>query len=688
MFDVAPVFAQALQNHQAGNLRLAEQLYQQILQVAPDHADSHHLLGVLAFQTGRYDEAVARIRHALTLNPWADIYHSNLGAAYEARGQMAEALASFQQYLSLQPYLPEPYNAVGNVLLKLGRLQEAETHLRHALFLRPAFPEALNNLGNVLLLMGQPDQALANYRQAIQLRPDYPDPWNNAGTVLLDQGKPGEAVSHLRQALSLRPHYPEAYNNLGNAFKEQSQLDEAEANYREAVRLRPAYADALYNLALTLEVQGRVEESVVAHRQAIALQPDNARFHSGLLLPLHYLAEVPPQELFEEHRRWAERHASPLTAAAPTPPNGRDPERPLRVGYVSPDLHEHPVALFLEPVLNFLDRSHFQVTCYSGVARPDAMTDRLRGRADAWRDTVGLADADLAELIRADQIDILVDLAGHTAGRRLLAFARKPAPVQVTHFGYPNTTGLAAMDHRVTDPYADPPGQTEAFHTEELIRLPEVAWCYQPSPAPEVGPLPAVAAGRLTFGSLNKLAKVSPQSIALWARLLRAVPDAHLLLLTGVGSQTDQRLREQFRSHGIDGERLHLLGRLPRDRYLEVYQRIDIVLDPFPYNGGVTTCDALWMGVPVITLSGNAYVSRQGVSLLSNVGLRDWIAETPEDYVALAVRWAKDLEGLGRLRSGLRQRMRLSPLGDGERFTQRLGEAYRLMWRSWCARSG
>jgi predicted O-linked N-acetylglucosamine transferase (SPINDLY family) len=687
VFDVAAVFAQALQNHQAGNLRLAEQLYQQILQVTPDHADAHHLLGVLAFQLGRYDQAVTRIRHALTLNPWADIYYSNLGAAHEALGQMAEALASFQQFLSLQPSLPEAYNAVGNALLKLGRLQEALTHLRHALSLRPAFPEALNNLGNALLLMGQPDQALANYRHALRLKPDYPDPWNNAGAVLIDQGKPGEAVTHLQQALDLRPDYPEAYNNLGNAFKEQGELDKAEANYREAVRLRPAYADAHYNLALLLELQGRVEESIVAHRQVIALQPDNARFHSGLLLPLNYLAEVTPQALFEEHRRWAARHAAPLTSAAPPPTNDRTPERLLRVGYVSPDLHEHPVAFFLEPVLVSMDRSRFHVTCYSGVARPDAMTLRLRGLADAWRDIAGLPDADVAESIRADRIDILVDLAGHTAGRRLLVFARRPVPVQVTHFGYPNTTGLAAMDYRISDPYADPPGQTEAFHTEELVRLPEVAWCYQPSPAPEVGPLPALGAGHLTFGSLNKLAKVTPQSIALWARLLRAVPDSCLLLLTGAGSQTDQRLLEQFRSSGIDGERLQLLGRLPRDRYLEVYQRIDIVLDPFPYNGGVTTCDAFWMGVPVITLSGDTYVSRQGVSLLSNLDLRDWIAETPEDYVALGVRRAQDLEELGRLRSGLRQRMRRSPLCDGKRFTRRLEEAYRLMWRRWCAKS-
>ncbi len=687
MSSVADVFAQALQDHQAGNLRQAELLYLQILQVEPHHADAHHLLGVLAFQSGRYDRAVTLIRHALTLNPSAAVFHSNIGTAYEALGQLPEALASFQQFLSLQPGAPEAHNAVGNVLWKLGKPLEALPHLHQALRLRPDFPEARNGLGNALLLLGRPDEALDHYREAIRLKPGFPDPWNNAGTVLLDRGKPDEAAAHFREALRRKPDYAEAFNNLANACKEQWQLDEAEAHYREALRLRPAYVDALYNLALTLEQQGRVEEAVACHRQVIALQPDNARYHSGLLLPLTYLAEQTPQALFQEHCRWAERHAAPLTTAVRPHTNDLSPERPLRVGYVSPDLREHPVAFFLEPVLTHLDRSRFHVTCYAGVARPDAVTARLRGLSDAWRDIVALPDDGVAEQIRADGIDILVDLAGHTAGRRLLVFARKPAPVQMTHFGYPNTTGLAAVDYRITDPYADPPGRTEALHTEELVRLPEVAWCYQPSASPDVGPLPALAAGHMAFGSLNKLAKVTPQAVALWGRLLRAVPGSRLLLLAGAGGQTDRRLRDQFRRCGIDGDRLQLLGRLPRDRYLELYRQIDIVLDPFPYNGGVTTCDAAWMGVPVITLEGNSYVSRQGVSILSNLDLRDWIAGSPEEYVALAARWAKDLEGLGQLRSGLRERMRRSPVCDGVRFTRRLEEAYRAMWRRRCARN-
>jgi predicted O-linked N-acetylglucosamine transferase (SPINDLY family) len=684
---VAEVFAQALQHHQAGNLPLAEKLYQEILRVAPDHADSLHLVGVLAYQRGHYEQAVAPIRRALTLNPWAAVYHSNLGATYEALGRLDDALACFEQVLSLQPQSPEGHNAVGNALWKLGRTQEAMTHLNQALQIRPAFPEAHNHLANVLLGIGQPEQALAHYREAMQLKPDYADPWNNAGVVLLDLGKPAEAVAHLQQALRLKPDYAEAYNNLANVYKEQWQLDEAEVHYREALRLRPNYAEALYNLALALQQQGRVEESVACHRQTIALRRDHARYHSGLLLPLTYLATVSPQELFQEHVRWAERYAAPLTAAARPHVNDRDPERLLRIGYVSPDLREHPVGFFLEPILTHLDRSHFHITCYAGVDHPDATTGRLRGLAGAWRDIGGQSDDAVAEQIRADGIDILVDLAGHTAGRRLLVFARKPAPVQVAHFGYPNTTGLAAMDYRLTDSYADPPGQTEGFHTEQLVRLPDAAWCYQASSVAAVGPLPALTAGHLTFGSLNNLAKLSPQVLSLWSRVLRVVPGSRLLLLTGAGRRTDQRLRDHFQKDGIDGARLQLQRRLPRDQYLELYRQIDIVLDPFPYNGGVTSCDALWMGVPIVTLAGTCYVSRQGVSLLSNLDMRDWIAQTPEDYVALAARWAQDLEGLQRLRSQLRERMHHSAVCDGERFARQLEEAYRSMWRRWCARN-
>jgi predicted O-linked N-acetylglucosamine transferase (SPINDLY family) len=399
---------------------------------------------------------------------------------------------------------------------------------------------------------------------------------------------------------------------------------------------------------------------------------------------LAYLPQPDPQTLFLEHRRWAERHAAPLAAEARPYANDPAPDRPLRVGYVSPDLREHPVASFLTPVLAHHDRSRFHVTCYADVARPDGVTRHLQTLADAWRDLPGRSDAQVADLIQADSTDILVDLAGHTACNRLLVFARKPAPVQVTHFGYPNTTGLSTMDYRISDRYADPPGRTEAYHTEELVRLPEVAWCYRPLAAPEVTPLPARAAGHVTFGSLNNLAKITPQAIALWSELLRAVPGSRLVLLTGAGSQADQRLHDLFGQHGIDRARLELLGRRPRDRYLALYQEMDIALDPFPYNGGVTTCDALWMGVPVVTLAGESYVSRQGVALLSNLGLDDWVAGAPDAYVDIATRWAHDVEGLGRLRAGLRERMTNSPLTDGLRFTRFLAEAYRWMWQRWC----
>ena len=470
------------------------------------------------------------------------------------------------------------------------------------------------------------------------------------------------------------------------ALSAQGKLDEAVASYREALRLRPDYPEALFNLNLVLGKQGLIDDSIACVRRAIALKPDDAGVHSGLLLSLVYLPEAEPQAIFGEHRRWADRHEAPLAASARPHANVKDRERPLRVGYLSPDFRQHPVANTIEPVLAHHDRASWHVTCYANVARPDSVTERFYPLADCWRNIAGMPDDRVADLIRADGIDILVDLAGHTAGQRLLVFAARPAPVQVAYSGYPNTTGMTSMAYRITDAYADPPGQTEAFHTETLVRLPEIAWCYRPPPCPDVGPLPARTVGTVSFGCLNKLAKVSAPVIALWSRVLQAVPDSQLLLLQGSSQLAGDRLRAEFARLGIDGGRLNLLEPPRREeQYFALFQTIDICLDTFPYNGCVTTCNSLWMGVPVVTLAGNSFVSRQGVSLLSNLRMRDWIARAPEDYVAVASRWAGHLDWLEKLRAGLRERMRLSPICNEARFTRSLEAAYRRLWTDWCA---
>ncbi|HEY9843927.1 MAG TPA: hypothetical protein V6D23_25880 [Candidatus Obscuribacterales bacterium] len=359
----------------------------------------------------------------------------------------------------------------------------------------------------------------------------------------------------------------------------------------------------------------------------------------------------------------------------------------LKIGYVSPIFRHHAAAFFIEPLLMAHDRQNYDVFCYSDVKTPDAMTRRLQSLAGNWRETHGLEHRALAELIHRDQIDILVDLAGHTAHNRLVVFALKPAPVQVTFRDYPNTTGLSTIDYRLTDAWADPPGLTERFHTEELVRLPLGFSCYLPPESPAVADLPALSSGYVTFGSFNNLCKLSPATLDLWAGVLRAVPGSRLLLksLALADAPTCQNFKARFAAQGIAAERLLLQGHSPTFReHLDSYRQVDIALDPFPYNGTTTTCEALWMGLPVVTLAGSTHVARVGVSLLMSLGLKDWIANTQEEYIALARHLAADPAALKQIRAGMRACLRASTLCDAERFTRSVEAAYRTMWQRWC----
>jgi predicted O-linked N-acetylglucosamine transferase (SPINDLY family) len=601
-------------------------------------------------------------------------------------GQLLEAERLYGQIVAADPTNAQAWYLLGAVCQALGRLAEAAASLRQSLHLRPGFAAAHNHLGVVLAQQWQLEEAVASFRQAVRLEPDLAEAHKNLGQALLSQGKPAEAAASLQQLVRLQPDLAEVHNFLGRALTAQWHLDEAAACYRQAVRLEPDFAEAHYNLGLALLRQGDAAEAAASFRLAVRLRPTYATAHSALLLSLHYGLQADPAALYDEHRRWAGRHAGPLAPAETPRSENADPQRCLRVGYVSPDFREHPVALFIEPVLAVHDRRRLHITCYADVARPDEVTRRLQAQTDGWRSIVGVSDEEAAQLIRGDQIDILVDLAGHTGANRLLAFARKPAPIQVAHFGYPDTTGLPTMDYRITDAYADPPGTTERYYTEKLIRLPDVAWCYGPAPGPDVNPPPALDAGHITFGSFNNIPKITGEVIALWARILAAVPDSRLLLLSNGSAWGERRICDAFARCGVDRQRIKIVGRLPRQRYLELYRTVDICLDPFPYNGGVTTCDALWMGVPVISLAGNAYVSRQGVSMLSNLGLPELIAATPDAYVEIAVGLASDLARLRELRATLRERMSRSPLTDAQRFTRGLEEAYRRMWEELLAR--
>jgi len=634
---IPQAFELALQRHQAGRLAEAEALYRQILAADPNHPGALHLLGLIVHQAGRHDLAVDLIRQSLALKPNNHAAHCNLGVACHA----------------------------------IGRL----------------------------------DEAIAAYRRALELKPDFLEAQINLGAAFSDQGQLDQAVAGYRLALQISPNSPAAHNNLGNALSGLRQFDEAIAAYRRALELEPGSAEALNNLGAALRNRGEVGEAMAAYRQALQIKPDDPSAHSNLIFSLHLRPDA--EAICEEHRLWNRRFGDslkPVLQAETNDPavdgrtgnhgshgvglpygNDRAVGRRLRVGYVSPDFRDQPVGRFVLPVIERHDRERFEILCYFGAAGSDWMTERIRALAGGWRSTVGVSDTHMAEMIREDEVDILVDLSLHTAGNRLPVFARRPAPVQVTWLGYPGSAGLPAIDYRLTDARMDPLGERPVWSAEEPVRLPDCWCCYQPvDDSPEINALPALSAQGVTFGSLNNFAKVNEGALALWARVLEAVKGARLLMFCPEG-RARERVRGLFVELGIAGERVEFVGFAPRWEYLSLYHRIDLALDPFPCNGMTTTCDALWMGVPVLTLPGAMPVSRAGLSLLSSVGLEALAASSEEDYVRIAAELATDLPRLADLRATLRARMLASPLMDAPRFARNIEAAYRKMWQHWCA---
>jgi protein O-GlcNAc transferase len=482
----------------------------------------------------------------------------------------------------------------------------------------------------------------------------------------------------------------DALHLLGVLELEERNYDDAIDLIEEAIALQPGEPDCHMNCGLAYLARGEAAEAVRHLREALRLRPLYPKAHSNLLFALNFCPETTPAELLEEHRRWYRSNVVPGLPRPAPPANVPEPERRLRVGYVSGDFREHVIALFVEPVLAHHDAEGFEVVIYDNgdAAAGGAVAERLRGHVDHWRMIGAEGDDAAAAIIRNDRIDLLVDLAGHTRGSRLPVFARRAAPVQLTWLGYPATTGVDEMDYRISDSRCDPAGATEAHYVERLLRLPDSLWCYRPpDDAPAVSPLPALDAGCITFGSFNQPAKVNDDVIAVWAEVMAAVPGSRMLMAPVPPGAARERFRRLFGAHGVDAGRIGFEARLPPAEYQALRGRVDIALDPFPVNGGSTTCETLWMGVPLITLTGDRFVARAGTSLLATLGLADCIAGTHQEYVAIAQRLAGDRARLASLRASLRERMRASPLMDGARFTRNLEALYRQAWRDWCARS-
>ena len=619
----APDAQQMQRLYGIGDTEGARILAEAILARRAGDGTAAHVLGLIAFKDRRLLEADRAMRIASAASPGDPEIHANHAA----------------------------------ILRSLGRLAEAEQAARIALKSAPHRVETLNNLANILRDRGAYEASIATYRAALSHAPGFSDAWANLSWVQALTGAVHEAEHAARQAIASDPVNANGHNNLGLALMRQSRLREAEETLRRAVAIRPDFALA----------------------------------HSNILFCLNYRDDLSAETIFAEYRAWDRRHAVPLLPAPPpfAPPPfalDRSANRRLRVGYVSPDFRQHAVALFAEPLLEAHDRQQVEIFCYAEVTIEDDTTRRIKALADHWRTTVGMDDAMVADMVRQDRIDILVDLAGHTAGNRLLAFARKPAPVQVEFMlGHGYTSGLSAMDAFMADAALAPP-EADALFSERVVRLPRIPLAYRPPEGmPPVAPLPALAAGCVTFGYFGRTVRLNDGVIAVWARILRAVPDSRLMLNSSPFAETAGRteMAARFARHGIQPDRLIMVCTAPQPKTWAAYGEIDIALDPFPHNAGTTTIEALWQGVPVLTMAGRPTVGRIGAAILHAVGLDDWSTTEADAYVARAVRAAADLDALAELRAALRGRFAASPLFDSAGLARAIEAAYRDLWDEW-----
>jgi predicted O-linked N-acetylglucosamine transferase (SPINDLY family) len=709
-------FDEAMSLQRSGRLAEAEAGYRSALAIDPNHADAMHYLGIVLHQLQRTAEGIKAIERATHLLPENAGYFCNLGVILAGAGELPQAIVALERATILRPDFPEAFSNLGSALKRSGHVDRASDAYRHAIALRPGYVEAhfnlalllheqgdltaaiseyhraitlkpdyldaLSNLGTALQAAGQYESAAQTYRRAIQLAPNNAQAHGNLGSTLGLVGKLTEARAELTQAIQLRPEVPEFHANLASILRDEDRLDEAMAEVNAALSINPGMPHALGTRAGILKDRGQLDEAIAAYRKAVEVSGDS-KIADSLLLTLHYHPDYDAARLFPEHAQWERQFASRYYATWPTHANDRNSERPVRIGYVG-DLSNSPIGRFLLPLLKHHDRASYQAYCYADVQRPDPMTEKLRSQAFQWRNVTGLDDGQLASQIMEDQIDILVDLSMHGGRNRLLTFARKPAPVQVTYLAYVSTTGLRAIDYRLTDPQLDPTGDDQPYYSERSVRLPRTYWCYQPPDnAPPVASLPALTSGTVTFGSMNRSAKITPQAFAAWCQVLKATAHSRLILHWGEGSHRDEA-RRKLSQYGIDPSRLEFVAALPFNEYLQQYNRFDIALDPFPYPGGTTTCDALWMGVPVVTLAGRTASSRGGLSIMTNLALPELVARNVDQYIEIATALATDFQRLELLRSTLRPRMLASPLMDAPQFAKDVETAFRQMWRTRC----
>jgi len=677
----------AYEHLRMGRRAHAETIAQAVLQSEPAHPGALHVLAQSAFQNQEFGTVESLLGQALTATPTSIPCLALLAGLRNRQGRINEGAQIAHRLLTANPGLPDAEVHLADALMAAGRIGEAEMLLRNLLNRLPQHAQAWNSLGCLLQNQARVHEAEGAYRNAVISAPGYSEAFGNLAVSLQSQSRWQEAESAYRDALAINPRFADAESNLASLLHFLGRVDEAEAACHRALAVRPDFANAYTNLGASVHSQGRVEDAHAAYWQASRYNPTSSMMHSYALFSEQYLPDVTPQRLLEVHCAWDDRHGKPLQAQWQPHANSPQPDRALRLGFVSPDLSRHPVGTFLIRIFENLDPRDCQIVCYSDRFVKDEMSNRIARAAQLWRDIRGLTDRALWEQVRQDQIDVLFDLAGHGLNNRLSVFAMKPAPLQATWLGYEGTSGLSAIDYIVADRYQIPEGH-ECYYREKPLILAGGYVCYDPlEEAPPVAPLPASRRGYLTFGSFNNLAKITPQVIAVWARIMKALPNSRLVLKYK-GLETvpiRRRYADLFAAEGIDPARLDMLGWTTYAHALSMYHGVDIALDTFPFSGSLTTCDAMWMGVPVVTWPGPTFGGRHTLGHLQRIGRPEWIARDLEHYVEIVLQLAQDLPQLAEIRAGLRQCVAQSPLCDGRSVAQDLSRALRAAWREWCA---
>ncbi|ESW16394.1 hypothetical protein PHAVU_007G153100 [Phaseolus vulgaris] len=681
----------------AGNTQEGIQKYFEALKIDPHYAPAYYNLGVVYSEMMQYDMALNFYEKAALERPMYAEAYCNMGVIYKNRGDLEAAITCYERCLAVSPNFEIAKNNMAIALTDLGTKVKLEGDInrgvafyKKALYYNWHYADAMYNLGVAYGEMLKFDMAIVFYELAFHFNPHCAEACNNLGVIYKDRDNLDKAVECYQLALGIKPNFSQSLNNLGVVYTVQGKMDAAASMIEKAIIANPTYAEAYNNLGVLYRDAGDISLAINAYEQCLKIDPDSRNAGQNRLLAMNYIDEGNDDKLFEAHRDWGRRFMR-LYSQFTSWDNSKDPERPLVIGYVSPDYFTHSVSYFIEAPLVYHDYTNYKVIVYSAVVKADAKTSRFREKVvkkgGLWRDIYGTEEKKVADMVREDQVDILVELTGHTANNKLGMMACRPAPVQVTWIGYPNTTGLPTIDYRITDSQADPP-ETKQKHVEELVRLPDCFLCYTPSPeAGPICPTPALSNGFVTFGSFNNLAKITPKVLRVWARILCAIPNSRLVVKCKpfCCDSVRQRFLSRLENLGLEALRVDLLPLILLNHdHMQAYSLMDISLDTFPYAGTTTTCESLYMGVPCVTMAGSVHAHNVGVSLLSKVGLGHLIAKNEDEYEKLALKLASDVSALQKLRMSLRELMSKSPLCDGAKFIRGLESTYRQMWRRYC----